>query len=414
MRRKLGGSGGAPTLDVDLYGERALADSRTLFASVRDAGPVVWLPRNGMYAIGRFDDVRAVLRDDHVFRSGEGVAANRSRTGSAATRRSRATPTRTRRVAPCSSARSGPPPSERSRITLRAEARAVVERLVDRPPVRGRTRLREPPAGDRRREARGVEQRQRPSAALGGGHVQRARPVEPARPALDPRRRSTCCSTRSDCDPSGSRRGAGPRPSSPRAIAGSSRRAKRERSSSTSSLPRWTPRSWPRPICSGCSRRTRQHGNGSAPNRRSSVPPWSRTCVSPRRSAASRAASRATTSSVACTCRRGRASRSSTPRRTWTRRPSRTPSASISTAGAAAARLGQRTPHVRRHPSLEARDARAPRCDGAAGRERVRGASAAPAQQHPARHRAPARGVRAHRLDSGLSDAADRLAGRGG
>ena len=30
---------------------------------IRDAGPVVWLPRHRMWAIGRFDDVRAALRD---------------------------------------------------------------------------------------------------------------------------------------------------------------------------------------------------------------------------------------------------------------------------------------------------------------------------------------------------------------
>ncbi|MDX6642081.1 MAG: hypothetical protein QOD76_43 [Solirubrobacteraceae bacterium] len=54
-----------------------LRDSREAFARIREAGPVVWLARNGMYAMGRFDDVRAALRNDAVFRSGEGVAANR-------------------------------------------------------------------------------------------------------------------------------------------------------------------------------------------------------------------------------------------------------------------------------------------------------------------------------------------------
>ena len=32
-------------------------------ARIRDAGPVVWLPRHRMWAIGRFDDVRAALSD---------------------------------------------------------------------------------------------------------------------------------------------------------------------------------------------------------------------------------------------------------------------------------------------------------------------------------------------------------------
>ena len=65
-----------PVLDLDLYEDAALRDSREVFARIREAGPAVWLPRHRMYAIGRFDDVRAALRDDEVFRSGEGVAAN--------------------------------------------------------------------------------------------------------------------------------------------------------------------------------------------------------------------------------------------------------------------------------------------------------------------------------------------------
>lgn len=65
------------TLDADLYAPEVLADSRALFAEIRDAGPVVRLPRNGLWAMGRFDDVRAALRDDATFTSGHGVAANR-------------------------------------------------------------------------------------------------------------------------------------------------------------------------------------------------------------------------------------------------------------------------------------------------------------------------------------------------
>ena len=67
---------GAPTLPIDLYAPAVLRDSRATFAAIREAGPVVYLPRHRMYAIGRFDDVRAALRDDEVFISGKGVAAN--------------------------------------------------------------------------------------------------------------------------------------------------------------------------------------------------------------------------------------------------------------------------------------------------------------------------------------------------
>jgi cytochrome P450 len=66
----------APAVDLDLYAEHVLADSRDAFARIRDAAPVVWLPRHRMHAMGRFSDVRAALRNDEVFRSGAGVAAN--------------------------------------------------------------------------------------------------------------------------------------------------------------------------------------------------------------------------------------------------------------------------------------------------------------------------------------------------
>lgn len=67
----------APRLDLDLYADDVLADSRDAFARIRHSGPAIWLPRHRMYAIGRFDDVRAALRDPETFISGHGVAANR-------------------------------------------------------------------------------------------------------------------------------------------------------------------------------------------------------------------------------------------------------------------------------------------------------------------------------------------------
>ncbi len=67
---------GIPLIDLDLYAEETLRDSREAFARIREAGPAVWLPRHRMYAIARFDDVKAALRNDEVFRSGHGVAAN--------------------------------------------------------------------------------------------------------------------------------------------------------------------------------------------------------------------------------------------------------------------------------------------------------------------------------------------------
>lgn len=66
----------APVINANLYADDALVDSRQLFQRIRDAGPVVWLPRHRMHAIGRFEEVRTALRDDETFLSGRGVAAN--------------------------------------------------------------------------------------------------------------------------------------------------------------------------------------------------------------------------------------------------------------------------------------------------------------------------------------------------
>ncbi|CAM3987136.1 cytochrome P450 [Smaragdicoccus niigatensis] len=65
-----------PSVDVDLYGPKAIGDPQPVYRQIRDAGPVVWLPRHRMWAMGRFDDVRDALRDDVTFRSSRGVAAN--------------------------------------------------------------------------------------------------------------------------------------------------------------------------------------------------------------------------------------------------------------------------------------------------------------------------------------------------
>jgi cytochrome P450 len=62
---------------LDLYAPAVGEDSAAAFAHIRAAGPVVWLPRHRLWAIGRFEQVRDGLRDDELFISGHGVAANR-------------------------------------------------------------------------------------------------------------------------------------------------------------------------------------------------------------------------------------------------------------------------------------------------------------------------------------------------
>jgi cytochrome P450 len=76
LRRPRRGGPGGPAVDVDLYSDAVVEDSAAAFARIREAGPVVWLPRHRMWAMGRFEDVREALRDAGLFRSGHGVAAN--------------------------------------------------------------------------------------------------------------------------------------------------------------------------------------------------------------------------------------------------------------------------------------------------------------------------------------------------
>lgn len=66
----------SPSIDVDLFSDEAIADPYPLYEEIRNAGAVVWLESYEMWAIGRFDDVRAALRADTILLSGRGVAMN--------------------------------------------------------------------------------------------------------------------------------------------------------------------------------------------------------------------------------------------------------------------------------------------------------------------------------------------------
>jgi cytochrome P450 len=63
-----------PELALDLYSDDAIRNPHPLYRAIRDRAPAVWLPAHGVWAIGRFDDVRAALRADAVLVSGRGVA----------------------------------------------------------------------------------------------------------------------------------------------------------------------------------------------------------------------------------------------------------------------------------------------------------------------------------------------------
>jgi cytochrome P450 len=66
----------APTSDLDLWSSEVLIDPWEHFRTIRDTAPAVYLERYDVYAVGRYSDVRGVLRDWQTFTSADGVAFN--------------------------------------------------------------------------------------------------------------------------------------------------------------------------------------------------------------------------------------------------------------------------------------------------------------------------------------------------
>jgi cytochrome P450 len=66
----------APVVDVDLCSVSTLRSPEESYRAIRDAGPVVWLRRHRVWAMGRFEDVRAALRDDDLYRNRDAVSFN--------------------------------------------------------------------------------------------------------------------------------------------------------------------------------------------------------------------------------------------------------------------------------------------------------------------------------------------------
>jgi cytochrome P450 len=64
----------APAYDADLYSDEAVEEPYGHYRAIRDLGPVVWLPRHEVFAIGRYDQVVEALRDHRTFSSKSGVA----------------------------------------------------------------------------------------------------------------------------------------------------------------------------------------------------------------------------------------------------------------------------------------------------------------------------------------------------
>ena len=64
---------GVPELDLDPFSRAFLENPFPDHARLRDAGPVAWLPRYGVFAVARHAEVRAVLQDWETFSSAAGV-----------------------------------------------------------------------------------------------------------------------------------------------------------------------------------------------------------------------------------------------------------------------------------------------------------------------------------------------------
>ncbi len=62
-----------PTLDIDPFADEFLREPEPFHAAMRDAGPVVFLPRYQVWAMARFADVHAAMRDHKTFCSSAGV-----------------------------------------------------------------------------------------------------------------------------------------------------------------------------------------------------------------------------------------------------------------------------------------------------------------------------------------------------
>ncbi|GHG52997.1 cytochrome P450 [Sinomonas cellulolyticus] len=63
----------APVLDVDPFSPENLLDRYALHETMRETGPVVYLPAYGVYAVTHFDPVREILMDFETYCSSGGV-----------------------------------------------------------------------------------------------------------------------------------------------------------------------------------------------------------------------------------------------------------------------------------------------------------------------------------------------------
>src|ERR1700761_8142151 len=67
---------GVPVYRPDIYATDAIVDPYQHYARLRALGSVVWLPKQRVYALPRYAECKAVLRDDTTFVSENAVALN--------------------------------------------------------------------------------------------------------------------------------------------------------------------------------------------------------------------------------------------------------------------------------------------------------------------------------------------------
>lgn len=72
----MGNAANAPAYRRNIYARSAIVDPYPHYARLRQLGTVVWLPRQRVYALPRYAECKAALRDDGRFASGQGVALN--------------------------------------------------------------------------------------------------------------------------------------------------------------------------------------------------------------------------------------------------------------------------------------------------------------------------------------------------
>jgi len=69
-----------PRLDIDPFSEEFLTNPYPFHVELRDAGPVVWLEKYGIWAVARYEQVRDVMTDWESFISSAGVGLANFRT----------------------------------------------------------------------------------------------------------------------------------------------------------------------------------------------------------------------------------------------------------------------------------------------------------------------------------------------